>query len=728
MSRHRRLVAALAFIPLQLAILSSQAEASKTFGSRGAATSGASECSIFSDDSQPCDLSDLLSGGFLPPDVAAAVEKGRRPAPDLDVLGDMLDAMSVLRDDYFAHWVGTWPDGIDWTRAVVGTHVSGTIRSLSEELASVRLDADGDDDVADWKLKSNLIDSYFTQLVSYYFGEDDFAIRNEAYDDMLWVVLGWLEAVRFLDTHTDLHYASRSASHAETPNQMTYYGNLWIPAFAHRARIFWDLASKGWDTELCGGGMIWNPRLLPYKNAITNELFIAASISMYLYFPGDDNRSPFSSPSPSLPPVSKPRDPKYLQAAVDGYRWLSRSNMTDERGLYTDGFHISGYRDRGNNNTRCDEREDTVLTYNQGVLLTGLRGLWEATAAPSYLADGHRLIQSVIAATGWDLIADAPLDYDYDDEFSSPTNAEPEPGSSSRPRTRPLPRWHGLGRAGVLEDPCDAAAVCNQDATTFKGIYFHHLEAYCAPLVMPAPDGGAAANSDNSDSDDEKLRAEVREAALNATSRSHDAACASYRGWLAHNARAALGTRDRHGKFGQWWTAGLLEKRVGGGGGWGPGPGQGPWHWPTMADDGVPRDIDEHTSNRTFWKGPYDSDLLVGPGHGSMGDVAGPPVSQEHRPAHPNAYDKATDQQPLAPHNSAEAGKQAGRPLAPIGELRRRDASSNAQAQTDTEAETRPVRGDPNNRGRGRTVETQTGGLALLRAYWKAQQAAARAR
>lgn len=661
---------------------------------------------------------DYEAQSFLPPDVIAAVENGKYREPDFDVLGDMLDAMSVLRDDYYAHWVGTWPDGIDWTRAVVGTHVSGTIRGLSEELASVRLD--GNDDVADWKLKSNLIDSYFTQLVSYYFGEDAFAIRNEAYDDMLWVVLGWLEAVRFLNTHTDLHYASGSSSqvttssgHTIVPNQTTYHGNLWIPAFAHRARVFWDLASKGWDTELCGGGMIWNPRLLPYKNAITNELFIAASISMYLYFPGDDNRSPFSAPpeSSSLPPVSGPRDPKYLQAAVDGYRWLAGSNMTDGRGLYADGFHISGYRDRGSNNTRCDEREDTVLTYNQGVLLTGLRGLWDATAAVSYLADGHRLVQNVIAATGWDLAADAPLDLDED--LSSFPSTHSGDGTSHRPRHRPLPRWHGLGRAGVLEDPCDAAAVCNQDATTFKGIYFHHLQAFCAPLteqpLHPQTDDGSAERERKRETDGKN--------AFEAAKRSHDTACASYRGWLAHNARAALGTRDRHGKFGQWWTAGLLGWGGTGGGAGGP--------WPTVADDGVPRDFDENLANHTFWKGPYDSDL-VGPTTESArpNDDDG---SQEHMAKLPQ-YDEGTaGQRPLRPDDSPKEERTGRAAMVELRKRRRRTADADAAStpRTETETGTRPPR-DPNSRGRGRTVETQTGGLALLRAYWKAQQAAVR--
>ena len=42
---------------------------------------------------------------------------------------------------------------------------------------------------------------------------------------------------------------------------------------------------------------MWNPSLGPYKNAVTNELFITASVSMYLYFSGDNDASPTDSNS-----------------------------------------------------------------------------------------------------------------------------------------------------------------------------------------------------------------------------------------------------------------------------------------------------------------------------------------------------------------------------------------------------------------------------------------------
>ncbi|KAI0837559.1 glycoside hydrolase family 76 protein [Hypoxylon sp. FL0890] len=610
------------------------------------------ECPIFFTKTKKCDP--IAPKSFLPANIAS-VEKDKQPhSPDLNVLADVLDAMRVMQTEYFTAWLGTWPNAIDWTAAVMGTHISGAVRSLSEALVHINSDRES---IVDWKLEANLIDEYFTQITAYYFGQDAFAIRNEAYDDILWVVLGWLEAIQHINVHSDLHFKSDFQGEATTPplgnsqrlgdffSNQTYHGNLWIPAFAHRARIFWDLASQGWDTKLCGGGMVWNPRLLPYKNAITNELFIAASISMYLYFPGDDNPSPFygaRNPDSSVPHAhSEPRDARYLKAAVEGYKWLIGSNMTDSQGLYTDGFHISGYTDTGNNNTKCDRRNNMVLSYNQGVLLTGLRGLWEATGASSFLSDGHKLIQNVIKASGYDLASDSLLD----DLSNLP------PGH--------LPKWHGLGRAGVMEDPCDASGTCSQDGQTFKGIFFHHLTAFCAPLAMPTPEAGT--------------KVDVR--AFTAVRKSHSRACSSYSGWLKHNARAALGTRDDRGKFGQWWTAGLLNSWTG--------------SWPTMANDGVPHDEASGTDYRNYGV-PNDTTWRAKP--------LPPSSPKAHLPVE-------------MPFSSSD---QAQKPLtgitadAPMGELKKRQAK-----EADTNAK------DPNTRGRGRTVETQGGGLALLRAYWK---------
>ncbi|ETS74829.1 hypothetical protein PFICI_13313 [Pestalotiopsis fici W106-1] len=607
------------------------------------------ECTVSSIEGRSCTQS--TPQGFIPENVAERTWRKTFPEPDLDVLSELLDSIGVMQDDYFAPWLGTWPTSIDWTGAVMGTHVSGTLRSFTAALDAVRSSGDP---VEDWKLKENLIENYFTQVVSYYFGENDFEIRMEAYDDILWVVLGWLEAVRFVREHTALHYqletqrkgldSQSTGSVGEILRNQTWHGNLWIPAFSHRARVFWDLAAKGWDTELCGGGMTWNPRLLPYKNAITNELFIAGSISMYLYFPGDDNTAPFSQARTSRDAQGTEarqqvaRDPKYLQAAVDGYKWLVNSNMTDTQGLFTDGFHISGYANPASNNTKCDERNDMVFTYNQGVVLTGQRGLWDATGALSYLLEGHLLIQNVINATGYDLKRDQPRD-DY---------------KTLAPDT--VPQWYGLGRLGVIEDNCDASGTCSQDGQTFKGIFFHHLTYFCAPLSLPPPDLGREVDHD----------------AFAAAQKSHTEACLSYAGWLRWNAEAALNTRDAAGKFGMWFTAGLLTNLTSAA-------------WPTVADQHV-AGVDYRNygvPNDTTWQRPGD---ILDPG-------AKMPVGIPILPA---------DESRQQPIDGAAAPRQA------LG--------------VDEKVERESLADDPNNRGRGRTVETQGSGLALIRAYWSITQ------
>lgn len=335
--------------------------------------------------------------------------------------------------------------------------------------------------------------------------------------------------------------------------------------------------------------MTWNPRLLPYKNAITNQLWIAASVSMYLHFPGDENCSPFfrtgaemgineASCSPA------PYDAMFLHNAVKGYDWLQGSNMTNEQGLYTDGFHIHNYR-TNKSATTCDERNEMVYTYNQGVILSGLRGLWEATSNTTYLVDGYKLIANVVEATGW--------------------NANDK-------------KWHGLGRKGVLEELCDQTGRCNQDAQTFKGIFFHHLSAFCRPLP----------------------RHVVREGKTYAASRKvadlHRGKCAELVGWVTYNAHAALRTRDEKGRFGGW--------------------------------RGAPK-----TSGR---------------------------VEEEDR-----APEGAVDYRNFP---------------ALIGELDIEDEAQEMVVQDRRYSEGHPITsGDLNDRGRGRTVETQGSGLAVVRAMYE---------
>jgi hypothetical protein len=584
----------------------------------------------------------------------------------------MFMALSDMQDAYFQHWLGTWLQGIDWTRAVMNTHVAAALRAISDEL---ELDQP-DEGVQRATRKEEVISGYFSDVVAYYFGEDAFSLRNQAYDDMLWVVLGWLESIQFIDEHGRHLSSMASAGLGTGPRAEAWYGSRWIPAFAHRARIFWELAAKGWDTKLCGGGMLWNPRLMPYKNAITNQLFISASINMYLHFPGDPNTAPFSTsptskanhPDPDPHPTAdwQPHDPRFALAAQQAHAWLATSNMTNAQGLYADGFHISGHPSPGgSNNTQCDERDEMVYTYNQGVLLSGLAGLYRATGRESYLLEGHDLIRNVIRATGWDLRRQKPVD--GDDNTANP---------------RLLPPWHGLGRLGVLEDACDASATCSQDAQTFKGAWMHHFAGFCAPAPAPAPPTSPAPHPPSSSDTAESIAAR------------HRAECARYVPWLGHNARAAMATRDGRGLFGMWWTAGLLRltgaevdellllrpEDVAGlmptGGGevvdyrnWGVPQDE---VWVRVVDEESSRPASEEASGSGPGPGP-------GPGPGSGSGESG--------------------QKPLGVNNGFRERKESVR--------EKRGAGSAGQGAW-----------DPNLRGRGRTVETQGGGLALLRALW----------
>ncbi|KAL8652842.1 MAG: hypothetical protein Q9226_004094 [Calogaya cf. arnoldii] len=531
----------------------------------------------------------------------------------------MLQALDVMQSHFYTIWQGQWPDAIDWTAAVIGTQVSATLAAMTETWQSctefrrrhAMLEQERD----------NVINRYFTQITSFYFGENAFSLRTQAYDDMLWVVLGWLESIRFIKLHSDLHHASSDDADpvVKSPQSSStaWYAHQFIPQFAHRARLFYDLASKGWGTALCGGGMVWNPHLAPYKNAITNQLYISASISMYLHFPGDTNASPFSFKNPvrhetGLPPA-KAHDPQYLENAVEAYQWLKTSGMTNWRGLYIDGFHIQGWRGGKNGSIgtgECDMRDEQVYTYNQGVVLSGLRGLWEATGSNEYLEDGHRLIQNVIAATGWN------------------TRGTPWRG-----------QWSGLGRNGVMEEACDSTGTCSQNGHTFKGIFFHHFTLFCTPLPQIGRSEGDFKTFVAGDN----------------IYTWHHQNCKDYGRWLRHNAQAAYMTRDEEGEFGTWWG-------IQGG--------------------------NKHSNDNDMTQ---ESGFELPSEEGTDYRNDGVPVDEIWR-----------------------------RPDDQIWQFRKLDddVTEVSRKHADEKANPGATSWDLNDRGRGRTVETQSGGLAILRALW----------
>ncbi|OAL45899.1 Six-hairpin glycosidase [Pyrenochaeta sp. DS3sAY3a] len=602
---------------------------------------------------------------------------------ETNVLRDLHSALSTLQEQYFSLWVGKWTTSNDWTGAVVGTYVSATLSSLSR---SIDYTMPGTFDKArkldvEAQMVENEINKYFAQSVAYYFGEDHFAIRMQAFDDMLWVVLGWLESVGFIQEHSRTHYAAtaessrgewytssfadafahcarglwawlksvgiirqRSKTHytekSEGSRKREWHASQFIDPFAHRARIFYELAEKGWDWRLCGGGMNWNPRLLPYKNAITNELFISASVGMYLNFPGDQICGPFLAKKKEVKtgrmdeecnePIRGQYDPIYLANAINGYNWLESSGMKNDQGLYTDGFHIGGYREN-RSKTTCDERNDMVYTYNQGVILSGLRGLWEATGNLTYLEDGHDLVGNVLRATGWRKPSV------FSRPSFTPRQSRKQEQDTLGERNGGRFVWHGLGSNGILTEACDPSGRCSQDGQSFKGIFFHHLTAFCAPLPLrPA-------------------RLGVTYAASRETATLHRRSCNEYAGWVVHNAQSALKTRDEEGRFGAWWGA----------------------RYAGVQKDGVPGPTQESNKHESRKNWPYVVPKL-------------PRNAIDYRNL-PKLYPNGTSPTTYSQDLSAFL-------------LQSHKAKSKS---------------DLNDRGRGRTVETQGAGVSVVRAMWE---------
>lgn len=264
-------------------------------------------------------------------------------------------AVDVLEEQFFSPTQGAYPSAIDWTAATIFT-VLGQVFELT---GSHR---------------------YFSHLISFYYCQNVTSLRTQAYDDMQWVVLCWLQAARY-------------AKGVEIE---------WVQPFQARARELYGLASAGWDESNCDGGMLWRRDGIPYKNSITNELFITTSIELYLEFP---------------------QQAEYIDNAIKAWSWMSASRLKNRWGLWADGVHD------------CTDIDATVWTYNQGVILSGLVGLFSATGKATFLEEGHALIRSVMGSP--------------------------------------------LVRDGILFERCDPAGACSQNSLTFKGIFFRHMLRFC---------------------------------------------------------------------------------------------------------------------------------------------------------------------------------------------------------------------------------------------------------
>ncbi len=200
---------------------------------------------------------------------------------------------------------------------------------------------------------------------------------NEFYDDEGWWALAWLDVYRL---RPDPRYRIMAES------------------------IFADMAG-GWS-DTCGGG-IWWKKNVRYKNAIANELFLSVAVGLAATHEGRSRA-------------------RYLQWATKEWRWFRASGMINQDWLINDGLDAS-----------CRNNGKTTWSYNQGVILGGLTGLYQLSHEPGDLAEAKR-----IAVAASEHLTDAN---------------------------------------GVLHDPCEPQ--CGADGVQFKGIFVRNL----APLLRISP-------------------------------------------------------------------------------------------------------------------------------------------------------------------------------------------------------------------------------------------------
>jgi predicted alpha-1,6-mannanase (GH76 family) len=157
---------------------------------------------------------------------------------------------------------------------------------------------------------------------------------NEFFDDNLWWALAWVSAA---DLTGDVRY--REAAQA---------------IFAH--------SLSGWD-DTCGGGLWWNEKR-DYKNAITNELFLALAALLAARVDGQR---------------------EYRDWALREWDWLLGSGLIGPSGLVNDGLSAA-----------CANNGGVTWTYNQGVILGGLAALHELTGDEAYLRQGEVIADAVL--------------------------------------------------------------------------------------------------------------------------------------------------------------------------------------------------------------------------------------------------------------------------------------------------------------------------------------------
>jgi len=139
----------------------------------------------------------------------------------------------------------------------------------------------------------SLLDSPIDYIFYHSYVKTGMFIGGDCYDDYQWWLLGWVQA------------------YSVDPNIN----------YLHRAADIYDIvAANAWNTTQCSGGIQWCPKN-EYKNAITNELFLASSMRLHPY-----------ATLLGKPPTY------YLDWALKEWQWFENSGMINSDNLINDGL------------------------------------------------------------------------------------------------------------------------------------------------------------------------------------------------------------------------------------------------------------------------------------------------------------------------------------------------------------------------------------------------------